>query len=104
MGNHVHVILEGYPGADRIKIGLFLRRHKNHTGKRIKSVLSHTGDVWETGCFDRYVRPGTFWTVLQYLLNNPVKARLAKTWSAWPHTWVRPGLLEEAPDDWALLR
>ena len=88
MGNHVHVLLAGLPNAQDMLLGLVLRKHKSFTDRTIKGLLHRGEDVWDTGYFDRYVRAGTFWEILLYILDNPRKAGLVSEWRQWPNTWV----------------
>ena len=90
MGNHVHIILRGADGRPDQAIGLLVNRHKRYTGRRVGDALQIDSDIWDDGFYDRYVRPGTFWTVMLYLLNNPVKAGLVVDWRDWPATYVDP--------------
>ena len=91
MGNHVHVLLEGFAGAQEIVVGDVLGRHKRYTQKQIRRHLNITAQIWAGGYFDRYVRPGQFEEVLRYILTNPVKAGLVRDWRDWPNTYVRGG-------------
>ena len=88
MGNHVHVMLRGPDGVEDKSIGLLLRRHKTFTNTAIKEALNLSDNVWDTGFYDRYVRPGSFYAVLEYLLDNPKSAGLVQDWKAWPNTYV----------------
>jgi len=51
-----------------------VHRHKTFTNKLIKEALGLTEKIWDYGFYDRYIRPGTFWEVLDYVLDNPVAA------------------------------
>ena len=92
MGNHVHVLLQGVEDADPVPIGGVLRRHKKFTTNAIGDLRGARTKIWADGYFDRYVRPGQFERVLQYLLDNPVKAGLVPDWRSWAATYVREGL------------
>ena len=93
MGNHVHVLLKGSHGKPDKQIGRVVHQHKTFSSREIKRVCGITARVWDDGFYDRYVRPGTFWTVLQYILNNPVAAKLVARWQDWPHTYIDPRCL-----------
>ena len=88
MGNHVHAVLEGWPGAERIRIGDVLKRHKTFTDHEIKAALGHEAFVWAWGFFDRYVRPGRLGEVVEYVVDNPSKAGLIRRGEAWAGTYV----------------
>jgi len=88
MGNHVHVLLRGIDDGDELPIGQVVRQHKTYTNKLIKDALNLSENVWDDGFYDRYVRPGSFWSVLEYILQNPVAANLVSNWNKWPNTYV----------------
>ena len=98
MGNHVHVLLKGPDGKPDKQIGRVVHQHKTFSTREIKRVCSITDRVWDDGFYDRYVRPGTFWTVLRYVLNNPVAAGLVGRWEDWAHTYVDPRCLVGAKE------
>ena len=60
-----------------------MHRHKTFTNKLIKEALGLTEKIWDYGFYDRYIRPGTFWEVLDYVLDNPVAAGLVLNREAW---------------------
>ena len=88
MGNHVHVLLRGFPERRPLKIGQIVGRHKSFTDKQIKRHLALDDRVWAFNFYDRYVRDGTFQTVLWYILCNPAKAGLVRHWRQWTGTYV----------------
>ncbi len=98
MGNHVHVLLRGVDGRAPVRMGGVVRKHKSFTSNEIKRVCHFENTMWDTGFFDRYVRPGTFWAVLAYVLKNPVKAGLVGDWTAWGNTYVDGRCLAKAQE------
>ena len=90
MGNHVHVVLRGATVEQDIPVGQLVNRHKRYTNRVIRNKLGIDADTWDSGFYDRYIRPRTFWKVLAYVLENPVKAHLVAPWDDWPHTYVDP--------------
>ncbi len=88
MGNHVHALFKGVDGAPDLSVGALVGRHKNFTDKAIRKSISHPTNIWDIKFYDRYVREGTFWDVLWYILQNPVKAKLVINWRDWPGTYV----------------
>ena len=88
MGNHVHVILQKVSGTKDIPVGLVLRQHKTWTDRLIQRELGNTTKTWARGYFDRYIRPGSFEVVYNYVLENPSKAGLVPRGTDWPHTWI----------------
>lgn len=94
MSNHVHVLLR-HPSPEGVtSFKALLERHKQFTGTQINRLQRAKGrDVWAGKGFDRDVRPGTFWKVFWYIVNNPVKAGLTQEPLRWRGTWVQPGLI-----------
>lgn len=90
MGNHVHALISGFEGQDEIPIGEVLKQHKSFTNHEIRKLIALNDRVWERGYFDRYVREGSLLEVIQYILSNPVKARLVDQWFNWRSTYLSP--------------
>jgi REP element-mobilizing transposase RayT len=103
MPNHVHLLIdtmeqlkyldddfmanipEGYVQLDKI-----MKRIKGSTARYANLKLGRTGTFWQKDSYDHYVRNEREWNnILSYILNNPVKAGLAKDWEAWPHTFCK---------------
>ncbi len=83
MSNHVHVLFTLQPGAPALcdVIG----RIKSYSGKEGNAILGIHGIFWEEESYDHLVRPGEFDRILNYILQNPVKAGLTKEWQQ--YTW-----------------
>jgi putative transposase len=63
---------------------------KRQTANQCNKLLNRTGSFWEPESYDRYVRDHEEWRrMVNYTLNNPVKARLVDEWSQWPWSWHR---------------
>ena len=95
MGNHVHALFRGPHGEPDRPLGRLVGRHKSYTNHEIRAVIDHATTIWEDGFYDRYVRPGSFWDVLWYILQNPVKAGLTGDWRTWAGTYVDERCLPE---------
>lgn len=90
MSNHVHVVARSVSG-EAVDPGLVMGRHKSFTGSEANKLLGASGQAfWAVSYFDRDVRPGTFETVMWYVLNNPVKSKLALHWEQWEWTYLNP--------------
>ena len=94
MPNHVHILLRSQQNQP-LALGKLIGSHKKYTARRANTLLQRTGDFWAADFFDRDVRPGALSTVVQYILYNPVRARLVSDWQAWPHTYLHPDLRGE---------
>ena len=82
MPNHVHVLLTPLAGfhLDQIEHSI-----KSYTANEANKLLGRKGQFWAPECFDRYIRDYRhFNAVIQYIENNPVKARLCRQPEEWP--------------------
>ena len=99
MPNHVHLLIENlareiagrhgknstYPVAET------LRLLKGSTARHCNQDLDRSGQFWHRESYDRYVRNEMERNrIIQYILNNPVKAGLVKEWKDWKYTYVNP--------------
>jgi REP element-mobilizing transposase RayT len=76
MPNHVHV-LAGIRGRGEMQS--LCRNWKRYTAGRINALLGKSGQFWQWESFDHVVRnAASLEKFRQYILNNPVKARLKK--------------------------
>ncbi|HAD13896.1 MAG TPA: hypothetical protein DCF33_15830 [Saprospirales bacterium] len=93
MPNHVHMLVTSLPEAPVLH--KVMQHLKRVSGKRCNKILHRTGlAFWEDESYDRIVRDEKeFLNILNYILRNPVKAKLAKSWEDWPYTFVQPELL-----------
>lgn len=97
MSNHVHLLLTLKPEAPILwKV---MQDMKKYSGRKCNQLLGLSGQFWEAESYDHLVREkaGEFERILWYILNNPVKAGLAKDWRDWPFTYCHPNWLCAAP-------
>jgi len=92
MPNHVHSMMTLLPNAPVLfKI---MQNLKKYTAVHANKILQRAGDFWEKESYDRVVRDeNEFWNILNYILQNPVKARFVEEWHQWPFTFAKPELL-----------
>ena len=96
MSNHVHVLVMANGEDAVVPFKPLLAAHRRFTSRRIKPLLENpSAHTWARGAFDRDVRPGTFWRVVWYVLQNPVKAGLVKNCMDYTGTYVDAALLEQ---------
>jgi REP-associated tyrosine transposase len=94
MPNHVHALLT--PKESSPPLYSILQDHKKFTALKSNRLLQRDGQFWEHETYDRVVRKGDeFGNIVNYILNNPVKAGFVKHWSDWKWTYLHPSLLEE---------
>lgn len=81
MPNHVHALIES---DGRHSLPGIVHSWKSFTAKAINTILSRNGRLWAADYFDRYVRDeGHLATIIAYVENNPVKARLVERPQDW---------------------
>ena len=99
MPNHVHLIFRHFikeqvrPDADFLRQSLQGIQHswKRFTARKGNQILGRKGSFWARESFDHMIRnPESYVKLVNYVLQNPVKAGLEKTWQAWPWTWLNP--------------
>ena len=99
MSNHVHALFDfgiqlqdnGQPSTDYVQLDKVMQLIKGGSGYTANKALGRSGSFWERLNFDRYIRNERHYNnVINYILNNPVKAGLCKDWRDYPYTWLRP--------------
>lgn len=103
MPNHIHLLIEAlarerlnhqgrtsrYPVAD------ILRLLKGRTARYCNFELKRNGSFWQHESYDHVVRnEQEVEQIILYILNNPIKAGLAKEWRDWKFTYVSPEIGE----------
>lgn len=89
MPNHVHTLLTPSAGYELSRI---LQSLKSYTANEANKMLGQHGKFWQPESFDRYIRDRKhFVSVVRYIENNPVKARLSRQPEDWPWSsaWFR---------------
>lgn len=109
MPNHVHLVCNplpvtridspGYDGVlgravsppDEIyALQSILQSLKGNTARRANAILARRGAFWQAESYDHVVRnEEELERVVQYVMNNPVKAGLVERWRDWPWTYCR---------------
>ena len=98
MPNHMHWLLRNEQGRTEQLLN-DLGQFKSFTAKRANKVLSRGGAFWAREDFDHWIRNrGKFEATIRYIANNPVKAGLARHWSAWPWFTVDESVRSFLPD------
>jgi putative transposase len=93
MPNHVHLLFaprvqmsDGRP----LTIPTIMHAIKRRSALSANRLLGRTGTFWQHESFDHWVRsPASFNKIVQYILDNPVKAGLVSEWERWPWTYLR---------------
>lgn len=90
MSNHIHILFQPLKdqNVNSYHLTKIVQGLKSYTAKKINQLLDSSGRVWEKGYFDRIIRNETdYWNVVEYILNNPVKARVVKNWEDYPYSY-----------------
>ncbi|WP_461094737.1 REP-associated tyrosine transposase [Spirosoma gilvum] len=89
MPNHVHALLT--PLEDDVPFYKILQRIKTYTSVRANRILNRVGQpFWQAESYDHVVRTHkSFGSIINYILQNPVKAGLVENWEDWPHSYCR---------------
>jgi putative transposase len=91
MSNHVHTLLSTLPGSKLLNT--ILQNHKKFTAVQSNKVLGRSGTFWAEESFDTLIRNNAhFWRVVNYILQNPVKAGIVQHWSDYKWTYIHPDL------------
>lgn len=79
-----------YPVTD------ILRKIKGSTARECNKLLNRTGPFWQHESYDHVIRDTkALKRIINYILNNPVKAGLVKPGEAWKHSYVNYNLIPE---------
>ena len=63
---------------------------KRQTARKSNIVLGREGTFWQDESYDHVIRDnGEFERIVNYVLENPVKAGLASKWEDWPWTFCK---------------
>jgi putative transposase len=112
MPNHVHLIFipiverdsSRSPNKHSIDINVdvqypvtdILRKLKGSTARECNKLLNRTGSFWQHESYDHVIRDTeALKRIVDYVLNNPVKAGLIKTQEGWKHSYVNYNLIQE---------
>ena len=94
MSNHVHVLLSTLRGSPLLNV--ILQNHKKFTAVQCNKLLGRSGRFWAEESFDTIVRDNDhFFSVVHYIINNPVKAGIIKKWIDWKWTYIHPVMKED---------
>jgi len=84
MPDHVHIVA----GIVSDPLPDLMRSFKGFTARAINKLLNRQGPVWNSQYHDHAIRKDeVLLEVIQYCLNNPVRAGIVKDFHDYPH-WV----------------
>jgi REP element-mobilizing transposase RayT len=91
--NHVHMLID----VQRSNVSLYriLQKLKSYTAIQANKILHRSGAFWHHESYDHVVRDETeLERIVWYILENPVKAGLCKSWEDWKWSYVQPEYVE----------
>ena len=63
---------------------------KGYTAHKANHLLGRSGKFWQRESYDHVIRDPNEWRrIINYVLNNPVKAGLVDTWEKWQWSYCR---------------
>ena len=92
MPNHVHMIFTPANNEHGQPIALQTIMHslKRFTATQANRILERKGQFWHHENYDHFIRGEDEWhRIVRYVLDNPVKAGLAKEWTDWEWSYWR---------------
>jgi putative transposase len=82
MTTHVHLVLLTLEqsAGNYYSLAQIMHSIKSYTTNKIQKTLNKDGRVWLDEAYDRIIRDDNdFYTKMNYIMNNPVKAGLVET-------------------------
>jgi len=92
MPNHVHFVfkpLQNTRGSDA-SLSTIMHSLKRHTARQANLLLGLEGVFWQHESYDHFARnTAEHERIIQYVVNNPVKAGLVDAWHDWKWSYCR---------------
>jgi putative transposase len=95
MSNHIHFVVDTRAkGSLERPLFRIIQSFKSHTARQSNTILNRNGEFWHSESYDHVVRDQSeLQRVIQYVLNNPVRAGLVQEWQAWSSSYVNEAYL-----------
>ena len=101
MPDHVHMIftpLVNEQAGEIFSLAGIMDAVKGASAHKVNKMLGRKGQVWQTESFDHVLRSSeNLDAKIGYLLENPVRAGLAREWTDYPWIWKKPFVNPFAP-------
>ena len=90
MPDHVHLMFTPlYDGDSLYSVAEIMQGIKSASAHSINRLLSRSGQVWQRESFDRVLRrEESISAKVEYMIQNPVRARLVQTATEYRWLWV----------------
>jgi REP element-mobilizing transposase RayT len=92
LANHVHCVFTPLADPDGRwrSLSRIMQSLKGYTAHEANRLLGREGAFWAHESYDHCVRDHDEWRrLINYTLDNPVKAGLTDRWQDWPWSWLR---------------
>ena len=99
MSNHVHVVFEPLSRAEchsalrseyHSDLHKIMQSLKRHTARQANISLGREGAFWQDESYDHVIRDNEEYArIINYILENPVKAGLVSRWEEWRWTYCK---------------
>lgn len=103
MPNHVHLLIDTSIQLSNkaeicldeepekyIQLHQIMKKIKGGTAYEANKFLKRTGQFWQKDSYDRLIRDEKEWcNTVDYILNNPVKAKLVTNWEDWEYSFYK---------------
>jgi len=89
MSNHIHLLLTLPKLGSLVDL---MRLLKGRSSFKCNRILSRSGKFWQHESYDHVVRNNESGGIIDYIMNNPVKAGLVSRAEAWPYSYMAPEL------------
>jgi REP element-mobilizing transposase RayT len=92
MHNHGHVVCTplAKENGEFNSLTEIFHSLKRHTARKANDILGRSGAFWQDESYDRIVRDqAELKRIVNYVLNNPVKAGLVNHWKDWKWSYSR---------------
>ena len=88
MSNHFHLLFD--TASYDVHPTNIMAPLKRFTARQSNILLNRTGiSFWQEESHDRFVRDDEeLFRIINYILQNPVKANLVERWQDYPYTWL----------------
>jgi len=96
MSNHVHIVLK--PLLQKVEnpysLAKIMKDHKGYVASQANKILNRTGKFWFPENYDHWIRDEPeFKRVIEYILQNPVKAGIVQDYREWKYYWLNEAYL-----------
>ena len=103
MSNHVHILIDTgiqipsnyedrqFQEYDFTPLSDIMKRIKGPSAVHANRLLGRNGKFWQRESYDQIVRNEKSLTnIMNYILQNPVKAGIVKRWDKFPYSYLSP--------------